>query len=136
MSIAMDTILDREARPEAPLQIPPTTIWRRVLRSGRIMIAGGVVLAIVLATVCTLPLTMSSRSGWGYDNQYVLAPRDRPHVTPTAAWWGTDTLGRSLIGRCLFGGAASLAIGVAAATLSVFLGVSVGLVAGYRGGWI
>jgi ABC-type dipeptide/oligopeptide/nickel transport system permease subunit len=40
------------------------------------------------------------------------------------------------LGRCLVGGAISLAIGVAAATISVVLGVTVGLVAGYRGGWV
>jgi oligopeptide transport system permease protein len=79
---------------------------------------------------------MSATSTWGYDNQYAMPPRARPHLSPSAAWWGTDTLGRSLIGRCLFGGATSLAIGVASAALSVFLGVSVGLIAGYRGGWI
>jgi oligopeptide transport system permease protein len=41
-----------------------------------------------------------------------------------------------VLARCLTGGAASLAIGIASATLSVFLGVTVGLLAGYRGGWL
>jgi len=36
----------------------------------------------------------------------------------------------------LFGGTISLAVGVAAAAISVVLGVTIGLVAGYRGGWI
>ena len=38
--------------------------------------------------------------------------------------------------RCLLGGVISLTIGMAAATISVVLGVAVGLIAGYRGGWI
>jgi oligopeptide transport system permease protein len=56
--------------------------------------------------------------------------------TELAAWFGTDRLGRSLLGRCLLGGTISLFVGLAAAAISVVIGVSVGLVAGYRGGWI
>src|SRR6185369_15089609 len=41
-----------------------------------------------------------------------------------------------ILGRCLMGGAISLAIGILSAALSVTLGVTVGLFAGYRGGWI
>src|SRR4029078_708959 len=59
-----------------------------------------------------------------------------PQLSPPHRMFGTDTLGRSLLARSLFGGAISFAIGVAAAALSVFLGVTVGLVSGYRGGWI
>ena len=55
---------------------------------------------------------------------------------PFSRWFGTDIQGRSLLSRCLMGGAISLAIGIAAASISVALGVSVGLLAGYRGGWI
>ena len=51
-------------------------------------------------------------------------------------WFGTDVQARSLLGRCLFGGVISLLIGFAAATISVVLGVTVGLLAGYRGGWV
>jgi len=41
-----------------------------------------------------------------------------------------------MLGRCLLGGTISLAVGAAAATISVILGTGVGLLAGYRGGWI
>ena len=49
---------------------------------------------------------------------------------------GTDTLGRSLLIRCLTGGGISLAIGVAAAALSVLIGTLYGALAGYAGGVI
>jgi oligopeptide transport system permease protein len=51
-------------------------------------------------------------------------------------WFGYDSLGRSLLARCLVGGSISLAVGLAAATVAVGLGVLVGLIAGYRGGWV
>ncbi|MFO0973710.1 MAG: ABC transporter permease [Phycisphaerae bacterium] len=51
-----------------------------------------------------------------------------------AAPFGTDALGRSLLWRCLLGGATSLAIAVAAAALSVALGVGWGSLAALAGG--
>ena len=54
--------------------------------------------------------------------------------TDYAGLLGTDKQGRSLLGRVLLGGVISLAVGVAAAAISVVLGVGVGLVAGYAGG--
>ena len=47
---------------------------------------------------------------------------------------GTDSLGRSVMWRCLLGGAISLSIGAAAAVISVLIGTSWGAVAGYVGG--
>lgn len=47
---------------------------------------------------------------------------------------GTDNLGRSVLVRCLTGGGVSIGIGIAAATLSVFIGTLYGAIAGYAGG--
>lgn len=49
---------------------------------------------------------------------------------------GSDVLGRSLLTRLLTGGGISLAIGIAAAFLSVCIGTVYGMVAGYAGGRI
>ncbi len=47
---------------------------------------------------------------------------------------GTDMLGRSLFIRCLAGGGVSIAIGIAAALISVTIGTLYGSIAGYAGG--
>jgi oligopeptide transport system permease protein len=119
---------------------PPESVGRRLLASGRVVIGGGVLALIVAACVFTLPITLhdpgSSHSNTFFDDAQQGVPRVSPRWSPIWQWFGTDKLGRGLLSRCLVGGAISLTIGVAAAAISVFLGVGVGLFAGYRGGWV
>lgn len=51
-------------------------------------------------------------------------------------WLGTDVYGRDLLSRLLLGTRISLAVGLMSVIISMFLGVAVGSVAGYFGGWI
>ena len=114
----------------------PDHALSRALRSGRVVIGGGFLLLIVVLSIVTLPWTVNSNSSLYYDAQNSDLNRLPPTGSSIAMWFGTDSLGRSILGRCLMGGAISLSIGILAAALSVFLGVTVGLIAGYRGGWI
>jgi oligopeptide transport system permease protein len=114
---------------------PVDHVWRRVARSGRIVVGGGILLTVVLVCLLSLFWTTRPDSAWYYNRQDEKLSRVAPTVNG-AGWFGYDTLGRSVAARCLMGGAASLAIGLAAAAISVTLGVAVGLISGYRGGWI
>jgi len=49
---------------------------------------------------------------------------------------GSDPLGRDVLARVLWGARVSLAVGVAAVTVSLTVGTLLGAVAGYAGGWI
>jgi peptide/nickel transport system permease protein len=50
--------------------------------------------------------------------------------------FGTDTIGRDILARTIYGGQISLSIGVFAAIVEVLIGVLVGAVAGYFGRWV
>jgi peptide/nickel transport system permease protein len=59
-----------------------------------------------------------------------LQPPSRAHP------FGTDTIGRDILARTIYGGQISLFIGIFAAIVEVIVGVVVGALAGYFGGWI
>lgn len=51
-------------------------------------------------------------------------------------WFGTDNLGRDVFSRMLNGSYISLSVGFIAVAVSLFIGVTVGAISGYMGGWV
>lgn len=115
---------------------PAAARWALLRANRRILIGGGLLALILLLCLASLPATLNPSSNFYYDLQHPNAAQRPPALHPAWMLMGTTRLGQSLLGRCLTGGVISLTIGVAAAAISVVLGVAVGLVAGYRGGWI
>jgi peptide/nickel transport system permease protein len=54
----------------------------------------------------------------------------------TSHWLGTDRIGRDILARTLVGGRISLSVGLVAVLFSVSIGVVLGALAGYAGGWV
>ena len=69
-----------------------------------------------------------------------LARRLLPPVWSEGGVWdhllGTDHLGRDYLSRLLYGARISLMVGIGAATVGLLIGVTLGVCAGYFGGWI
>jgi peptide/nickel transport system permease protein len=65
--------------------------------------------------------------------QGVGAPLKAPSL---AHWAGTDSFGRDLLSRIIYGARIALIVGVVSVALAMVVGVTLGLVAGYYGGWL
>lgn len=115
------------ATPEAG-HSPGADAWHR-LRKNRLAVFGGVTL-LALGLLCVLGPWFS---GTSYQDQDL----ELGAVGPSAAhWFGTDTLGRDLFVRMLYGGRISLGVGLSATLVALTIGVLYGAVAGYLGGKI
>ncbi|MFT3787178.1 MAG: ABC transporter permease [Tepidisphaeraceae bacterium] len=115
----------------------------KYLMTPRILLGGGLLLLILALCYGSLFWTAQPTGTFSYQSRNnELAKTDgydgvSPRLGGDArVWFGTDHFGRSVLARCLFGGTISLGVGVSAAAIAVFLGVSIGLISGYRGGWI
>ncbi len=93
-------------------------------------IGAAVLLLMALACFLSLPWTLRAHNDQNL-GELGADPRRAPSF---AEPFGSDGLGRSLLPRCLLGGAISLGIGLSSALIAVVIGVTVGSVAGYRGG--
>lgn len=60
----------------------------------------------------------------------------RADGTEMAHWLGTDRYGRDYLSRLMAGAGISLGVGAVAVLISLFIGVTIGAWAGYRGGWV
>jgi len=108
----------------------PSSARSRILRKNRLAVAAFVtMLLVVLAALAApyLPLP---------DPDTVDTPnRLRPPLT-AGHLLGTDEFGRDLLSRLVWGGRVSLLAGAGAAAAAMVVGVALGIVAGYYGGWM
>lgn len=99
--------------------------WHRLLKN-RLSVVGGAVV-ILVALLCIFAGFIAPNPNEQNLALYATAPSH-------AHWFGTDTLGRDLFARVLFGGRISLAVGVVATLVALCIGVVYGTISGYYGG--
>ena len=101
--------------------------WRRLLRRRGAMLGLVVVLLFVALALFApwLPVQDPIATSWS-------AIRKAPSA---AHWLGTDEIGRDVFSRVIWGTQASLLAGVVSVSISLMLGVPIGLIAGYVGGF-
>jgi peptide/nickel transport system permease protein len=68
-------------------------------------------------------------------NPITPAPLDRLKGPSAAHYFGTDSLGRDIFSRVIYGARISVMIGLISVTISLIPGTLLGLLAGYFGGW-
>lgn len=103
--------------------------WRRLMRN-----KAAVASLVILGLIAFLSVFGPYALAWSYDQI------DWDHVEavpPSLAlkhYLGTDSVGRDLLARTLFGGRVSLTVGLLATSVALLIGVTVGAVSGYLGG--
>lgn len=107
--------------------------WReawRVFASNKAALLGLAMLATVVVTMLVGPGLYGVAAG-----DIAGAPFTPPFTDPTL-WLGTDYLGRDVLAGVLIGGRATVLVGLSAAAVAVSIGVTIGALAGYFGGWV
>ena len=102
-------------------------VWRR-FRKHPGAVAGAIVLTLLVVAILLAPLSP-------YDPE----PSNLSEKLQPPSWqhpFGTDSLGRDMLTRVLYGGRISLFVGFMATLITIVIGVPIGAIAGYFGGWV
>ncbi|HEX2357275.1 MAG TPA: ABC transporter permease [Micromonosporaceae bacterium] len=114
----------------------PLWLAAQRLRRDRVAIAAAAVIVVLVLVAVAAPL-IAHVVGHGPGTQYRdtgLTPAGLPVGPGRRFMLGTDSLGRDLLVRIVYGARISLLVGVVSTLLAVCAGVVVGMTAGYRGG--
>jgi len=103
-------------------------LWRTFARN-RLAVIGGVVVG-VLVILAVLAPTLAPWDPNKHDTRLILSPPSAQH------WMGTDHLGRDVLSRVLYGSRVSLAVGFVSVGIATAIGIVLGALAGYRGGFV
>ena len=114
--------------PIAPEQVSlGKAVWRR-FRRHKAAVIGAIVLAIIILSCLLAPLSPYDPEKSNLSS--ALQPPSWQHP------FGTDPLGRDMLTRVLYGGRISLFVGFMVVVITLVIGIPVGAIAGYFGGWI
>ncbi|MBU3571107.1 ABC transporter permease [Priestia aryabhattai] len=127
----MEIVTKKDVQPEvnmkAPKNLSPWAIARKKFVKNKLaMISLAFMIVITLLAIFAPLLTKADITRIDY-----MAMNAAPS---SEHWFGTDTNGRDVFARTLYGGRTSLLIGVACTTLVIVIGTLIGSIAGYYGG--
>lgn len=115
------------------LDTPPLSLskmaWLRFRRHKMALVGIGILALLILYCVGGAFVYSEKYANFN-DTGIALHPPSFEHP------FGTDTIGRDILARTIYGGQISLMIGLTAVLLEVTLGIVIGALAGYFGGWL
>lgn len=141
----------------ADLSGKPRSPWRDAwydFQRNRLSVVGLVFIVLVIASAVFAPLL----TPYDFDTQNVSYSRVKPmtpytitqkHAEENCHWYGTfmewgctvyftgsDALGRDLYSRMIYGTRVSLSVAIVASVVSLGIGIVLGTISGYFGGWV
>ena len=107
----------------------PNKAWQQ-FRRNRLAILG-LIIVMFLWGATLLAGYVTSHDPYEMDLENPLLPVGSP-----GHWLGTDNFGRDVFSRIVWGGRASLSVGIVVVGISASLGLVLGVTSGYYGGWV
>ncbi|HAY85821.1 MAG TPA: peptide ABC transporter permease [Chloroflexi bacterium] len=123
-----DVIKLQEEFRTSPLK-PSQLVWKRFLQH-KMAVFGAIMLVVLIIYSFGLSIFFPESEANFTDTSIRLSAPSAEHP------FGTDTVGRDIMKRTIYGGQISLLIGLSAVIVEVVVGVMIGAIAGYYGGWI
>jgi peptide/nickel transport system permease protein len=124
----MSAVLPLPATPPAAQAGPWRRAWRRLTRRRVAMV--GLVLVLVFVALALL-------APWLGLQDPVTTSWSAIRKAPSAEhWFGTDEIGRDVLSRVVWGTRASMLAGLVSVSIALALGVPIGLIAGFFGGFV
>ncbi len=102
--------------------------WRR-FKKNRLAVLGGVVVLFLFAAAVFAPI-ITPYDPNAINVKHILEAPGIEHP------FGTDDLGRDILSRIIYGSRISLSVGFVAVGISTIIGIILGAISGYYGGWI
>jgi peptide/nickel transport system permease protein len=114
------------------IEIPRVSEFSRMRRVflGRWLVAVGMVIILLLILTAIFAPWLAPQDPYKQNLDQTLLQPSREHLL------GTDSLGRDTVSRIIYGSRNSLMVGVIALGIAASIGMTMGLVSGYFGGWI
>ncbi|WP_197247869.1 nickel transporter permease [Cytobacillus firmus] len=103
--------------------------FQLITQSKSVLIGGAFVLVVVICAI--FAPVISTHDPYEMNmSERLLTPMEDGHIL------GTDQYGRDLFSRIIYGARVSLEVGLVSVVLAMVIGVTLGLVSGYYGGWV
>lgn len=133
MSDPMTTPITSLSEAADDLSTPPLTLWQLGwlrFRRHKMAVFGWVILVLLFL--------FSFGGAFVHTEEYAnFNDTSQRLQAPSAGhWFGTDSIGRDILARTIYGGQISLFIGFVAVLIETLVGILVGALAGYYGGWV
>jgi peptide/nickel transport system permease protein len=104
--------------------------WLGRLRLADALVVGSLIVLAIVAACAAFPSAIAPHLPTDMQSDAILLQPGAGH------WFGTDQFGRDIFSLVVYGARQSVLIGVFAVLISCSAGVTIGLAAGYAGGWL
>jgi len=106
---------------------PKRVFWQR-FKKNKLAVSGGIIV-LILFFIATLASLISPYDQTDIDRKQILESPSLHHP------FGTDDLGRDVLSRMIWGSRISLSVGFVAVGIATLIGMTLGALSGYYGGW-